>query len=140
VKNEERGIQLSRQVELVVGIVASIVSLLLIILCLLLLTYIVTPSWTDLRQGVTLFAIPASFALFFSFVSINFFKRKINSQNSELMSLNGWLFLAGTLFGLALIVLFLGNWIGAVLPVVIGAFSLFKEPRIRKLYQVLFNV
>jgi hypothetical protein len=138
-KNEEQKILLSRPVELIIGIGTSIISILLILLCVFIFVGAFVSNSPNIRQGFTLFAIPASFAIFFSFVSINLIKRNRDYQNPELMSLHGWRVLAGTLFGLGLIVLLFGKWFGAVLPVTIGALSLFKEPRIRKWYQALLG-
>jgi hypothetical protein len=137
---EDRKIQLSRPVELSIGIVVTILSLSLVLLCVFILVGVAFSSQAESRQGVTLFSVPASFAIFFSVVARNLLKRKKDRVITELMSINSWRFLAGAMFGFGVIILFFGTWVGVLLPCVIGAISLLKDPKIRELYQAILGV
>jgi len=133
--SEDRKIQLSRTVEVLIGIFLVLISIFLILLCIAVLTKGDFSTQMQMRKGITLFNLPASFAISFSVLAINLLKSKTDQLNSELMFLTSWRLLAGIMFGLGLIILIFGNWIGVLLPVVIGAISLFKDPKIRRLYQ-----
>jgi len=124
--NEHRKIQLSRTVEVLIGIFLALVSIFLILLCIAILTKGDFSNQMQMRKGITLFSLPATFAIFFSVLAINLLKPKTDQLDAELMSFIGWRFLAGIMFGFGLIILIFGNWIGVLLPVVVGAISLFK--------------
>lgn len=132
--NEDRKIQLSRTVEVLIGIFLVLISIFLILLCIAVLTKGDFSTQMQMRKGITLFSLPASFAIFFSVLAINLLKSKTDQLNVALMSLTSWRLLAGIMFGFGLIILILGNWIGVLLPFVIGAISLFKDPKIREFY------
>ncbi len=137
--NEDRKIQFSRTVEVLIGIFMALISIFLILLCIAILTKGDFSTQMQMRKGITLFSLPVSFAIFFSVLAINLLKSKTDHVNAELMSLTSWRLLAGIMFGLGLIILIFGNWIGVLLPFVMGAISLFKDPKIRELYQALIG-
>jgi len=138
--NKAQEINFSRTAELLIGIFSVLISILLILLCVTILTKCNWSIQTQAKDGITLFSYPATFAIFFSVIAINLLKPRKNKFNTELMSLIGWKLLAGIMFGFGLIIFIYGNWIGVILPFVIGALSLLKDPKIRELYQLLFGL
>ncbi len=137
--NEDRKIQLGRTTEVLIGIFSALVSIFLILLCIAILTKGDWSNQIQVKKGITLFSYPATFAIFFSVIAINLLKSRKDELNAELMSLIGWKLLAGIMFGFGLIIFIFGNWIGVLLPFVIGAISLFKDPKIRELYQAILG-
>src|SRR4030043_938490 len=132
--NDDRKIQLSRNAEIFIGIFFAFVSISLIVLCITIITKGDWSSQIHMKKGITILSYPASFAVFFSIIAINLLKSNKEQLNASLMSLIGWKLLAGIMFGFGLIIFIYGNWIGALLPFMIGAISLSKDPKIREIY------
>ena len=86
-------------------------------------------------KGFTIFSIPASFGIFFTVISVNLLVVRKRVPNEELMSVNSWRVLAFLMLAMAAIVLVFGNWLGSIIPVVIGAICLIKDPKVQELYQ-----
>ena len=138
-KNEDRKIQFSRNVEIVIGVFMALVSICLILLCIAILAKGDFSNQIHLKKGVTLISYPGSFAIFFLALAVNLLKSKKDQLNAELMPFFGWRLLTGIMFGFGFIILIFGNWIGVLLPFVIGAISLFKDHKIREIYRTILG-
>ena len=134
-KKEDRKININRTTEIIFGTLMAAVSLSLIVLSLFIaVSGGISRTFND-PKGITIFSVPASFAIFFSVIAVNLLASRKRSPNEELMSVNSWRTLAILMFAIAVSVFFIGSWYGAIIPVVIGAICLIKDPKIRELYQ-----
>lgn len=85
-KKEDRKININRTTEIIFGTFMAVVSLGLFVLCFFLaIKGGILRTFNDLK-GITIFSVPASFAIFFTVIAINLLALRKCSPNGELMS------------------------------------------------------
>ena len=79
-----------------------------------------------------IFSSAVSFGIFLSLITIYLSKLKKDQLDDELLTIIDWKLIAGMTFGIGLIFLIYGNWIGVIPPFGIGLISLFNDSKKRK--------
>lgn len=132
---EDKKIILNQPLELLIGFVATIISLSLLILIGWLLN---TSSFSQILNDpkrVTIVSIPITFALFFITIAFNIFRKSTTIvENKEIMPEIYWYTLAIFLLLLALLVAIFGHWFGTILPIIISFICLLKNQRFREMF------